>query len=199
MCSKVSMYVGVALVALLAGGIGSYVVKPSASTSSSSLRLATVNMQNLKNGSKIFSSFKELMENKQKVVFEEINKIELDLKKEYEAIQKISETLKVPTQEFAQRRQDFEKKVADLDNLARTKKEELDQEFAKIATDIENTIKEIISALSKEKNLQLVLNANVLEQSVVLHNDAEFDITNEVLKRFEEKMASSPLVVDQKK
>src|SRR3989338_8554778 len=193
------MYVGVALVALLAGGIGSYVVKPSASTSSSSLRLATVNMQNLKNGSKIFSSFKELMENKQKVVFEEINKIELDLKKEYEAIQKISETLKVPTQEFAQRRQDFEKKVADLDNLARTKKEELDQEFAKIATDIENTIKEIISALSKEKNLQLVLNANVLEQSVVLHNDAEFDITNEVLKRFEEKMASSPLVVDQKK
>lgn len=188
--SKTMLFASVAALSLVCGMAGSYVMKAS-STHQGTLKLATVNMQILKDGSKIFSNFKDLMEEKQKVSFEEINKIETDLKKEYDAIQKLSETLKTPTKEFADRRQEFEKKVADLDQLARTKKEALDQEFSKIAIDIESTIRQIVEDIAKERGLQVVINSNILEQQVILHT--EFDVTDEVLKRFDEKMSSSSL------
>ncbi|MBI1954315.1 MAG: OmpH family outer membrane protein [Proteobacteria bacterium] len=151
-------------------------------------RLASVDMVRIKNTAKAFIDFRQMTEEQHQKSYQEISAFELKLRQEYELIKNQEEQLSEPTQAFLDKKNEFQKKVAELDQLVSKRKKELESQFSKMANTIEDHIKKIINELALDRKLDLVLNTNVLDATVILYGHDAFDMTDEVIKRLDERL-----------
>ena len=86
---------------------------------------------------------------------------------------------------FGQRRQDFEKRVADVQRMVQQRRRELDQVSAIALNDVRNSIIDIVGGLAEERGFNIVL-----PSSGVLLFSPRVDLTQDVISRLDVQLPS---------
>ena len=159
------------------------------------LSIGVVDINSIKSNSKVFQKFKTVLDDLNAKIHKEILERETKLSLEYEQFKKSEEDGKEPTRESLKQRAEFDKKIAELDKIVRSRREELDQEYVSGLSKIKQTLKEIIADLGKTYKLKIILNksigdGNQMDQSIVLFCNEGLDLTNEVVKRLDKQLLS---------
>lgn len=154
------------------------------------ISIGVVDINRIKSNSKVFQKFKNALDNLNAKIHQEILQRETKLSAEYEQFKKSDEEGKEPTQENHKQRAEFDKKVAELEKIVRSRREELDQEYTSGLVKIKQDLKEIIDDLGKTLNLKIILNTSIgdgnqMDQSIVLYCNDGLDLTDEVIKRLD--------------
>ena len=66
----------------------------------------------------------------------------------------------------------------------RDKEDEIKKSFMTLNTKLAEKTLKIVSAYAKEKNISLVLDRSESNRSAVLYGEKSFDITDEIINRF---------------
>lgn len=160
-----------------------------------SLSIGVVDINSIKNNSKVFQKFRGVLDNLNATIHKEILDRETKLLAEYEQFKKREEETKEPTQEIIKQKTELDKKSAELEKIVHERREERDQQLTKGLTNIKRTLKEIMDELGMSLGLKIILNKsmgddNQMEQSIVLFCNEGLDLTNEVIKRLDNKLLS---------
>jgi len=91
----------------------------------------------------------------------------------------------VSAEQFDQKRRDFQRQVGEAQQLAQTKKRDLDTVSNGAMNQIRNTIVQVVGEISRERGINMVLP----RAAVVLESPA-FDVSNEVITRVNQKLPS---------
>lgn len=92
--------------------------------------------------------------------------------------------------EFAQKRREFEQQVADVQRTVQARKRVLDQAFNESMTKVRDTVLQIVTEVAGEQKATLVL----AKQQVVLA-EKSLDLTSAVLERVNRKLPTVPVTV----
>ncbi len=87
------------------------------------------------------------------------------------------------SEEFAQKRREFEKRVAEVQRGAQKRKRELDKAYDYGLKQVQGALTEIISELAGQRGLNLIL-----PRQRVIFSDAALNISDEVLLRLDERL-----------
>ncbi len=123
-----------------------------------------------------------------------------NIKKKQDELQKRQEELRkqqniLSKESFAAEEQKFREAVASLKNDTESLKKNLDEIFNKAVRLFRGNIAAIASEVAKEKGVNIVLNANNNSSTVFFWSN-EISITDEVLKRFDEKHPESVIKIE---
>ncbi len=102
----------------------------------------------------------------------------------------INQKADLSPEEFAKKRDDFEKQLLETRNLFQKRRNSLDKGLSKSLSDLRKNIIQVSAEVSNEKNYQIVLTRD----SVVIV-EKEIDITETVLSRLNAKVSNIPLDV----
>ncbi len=97
------------------------------------------------------------------------------------------------TEAFAQKRREFEERVAEVQQGAQTRKRELDKAYDYGLKQVQGALNEIISELAGQRGFNLVL-----PRQQVVFSDATLNISDEILVRLNERLpkVAVPLAQD---
>lgn len=165
------------------------------------LSIGVVDINSIKNNSKVFQNFKRVLDGLNAAIHKEILEKEMKLRTEYEQFKKREEETKEPTQEILKQKTELDKKYAELEKTVRARREELDQQYIKGLINIKQTLKEIMDDLGKTHGLKVILNksigdGNQMDQSIVLFCNEGLDLTNEVIQHLDTKLLSKNIERD---
>lgn len=183
----ISILGGLSLVLLLLLGM-SYFYKKATPLPPLTLSIGTVNLSTIRNEGLVFKSFKDSIDNQYKAYHSEVLREEESLRKSYNEIKRLESTGKKTTAELEARRTELNQKVAELEKSIREKREKLNTNLTLVRNEIEQTIQDVIIDISKKRNLNLVLNATILDAPVLLYGAEEFDITPEILEELDKRL-----------
>lgn len=159
-----------------------------------SIHLAIVDISKVKDQSLPFKNFKELIETKHAKFHKEILELEIQLRNQYDVFkkneEKAKETNQGPSAELVKQKEDFEKRVTELEHMVRERQEELNREFTDLSQKIEEILKQTLINIANEQNFNLIINTAVMDSAVVLYGNEGLDITGEIIRRLDEKLAS---------
>lgn len=144
-------------------------------------QIVTVNIQQVMRDATAAQSVREQLESKQKTFQSELAKKEEELQKENQDLGKKRSVLS--KQAFDEKAAAFSKKATDVQKEVQTKKATLDSAFEHALNDIQKVVTDVISDLAKEKGFQVAI-----PTSQILYGDPKLDISDEVLKRLNQKM-----------
>lgn len=85
---------------------------------------------------------------------------------------------------FAERRRQFEQRVADFQKGVQAKRRQLDQAFAQAINKVESALLQVIADIAKEAKVQLVL-----RKSQIVIAEKALDISDEALARLNKKIS----------
>lgn len=88
---------------------------------------------------------------------------------------------------LAKKRKEYQNHAEQLQQVVQNRKRQLDRMRQDGTVQIENVLREVLSALVKERGYDLVLNSDPKAGAVILSNSA-MDLTSEVVKRLDAKM-----------
>jgi outer membrane protein len=145
--------------------------------------VAVIDFQRLQRDSAASKSVKGQLEKQFAVHQQEVTKEENDVRSAEQELNR-QRTLISP-EAFAERRRQFEQKVANLQRDVQNRKRELDKSQVAAQRIIEESLNDIIGQIVTERKLTLVLRR---DQTVFAA--PEFEITDEVLKRLNAKLPS---------
>ncbi len=151
--------------------------------------IAVVNIQQVMRDSTAAQNVREQLENKQKTFQSEISKKEEELQKEDQDLGKKRSVLSKTA--FDEKATAFRKKATDVQKEVQAKKATLDAAFEHALNDIQKVVTEVITDLSKEKGFAIAV-----PTSQILYGDPKLDISDEVLKRLNQKMAKLDVKFD---
>ena len=80
--------------------------------------------------------------------------------------------------------EEIKTKTRELVELMRDKEDEIKKSFMTLNTKLAEKTLKIVSAYAKEKNISLVLDRSESNRSAVLYGEKSFDITDEIINRF---------------
>lgn len=159
-----------------------------------SIHLAIVDISKVKDQSLPFKKFKELIEEKHAKFHKEILELEIQLRNQYDVFkkneEKAKETNQGPSAELVKQKEDFEKRVTELEHMVRERQEELNREFTDLSQKIEEVLKQTVISIANEQNFNLIINTAIMDSAVVLYGNEGLDITGEIIRRLDEKLAS---------
>lgn len=108
-----------------------------------------------------------------------------------QADQELAQKKAVLSQEaFQQQAQEFQKKVTALGELVQKRKKQLDDAYGASMKQIQDALMEIVNQQMRESNVNVVL-----PRSMVVEVSKEMDITQETLKRLNQKLPSVKVAV----
>lgn len=140
-----------------------------------------VDVQETLQNSEAGKQVRKQLDEKQVIFQKEIEKSEAELK---QMEQDLLRQRTVLSQEvFAEKKKEFDNKMMDLNKNFQNQRQILDKAFGTARGEMMNEVLTIIAEFKKEKNANIVLNA----QQVVM-SDQAMNVTNEVLARFNKKM-----------
>ena len=172
-----TMFYSVAAVAMLALSAPAMAADAPAAANT----IAIVNIQQVMREATAAQNVREQLESKQKAFQSEIGKKEESLQKEDQDLGKKRSVLSKAA--FDEKAAAFRKKATDVQKEVQSKKATLDAAFEHALNDIQKVVTEVITDLSKEKGF-----AVALPTSQILYGDPKLDISEEVLKRLNQKM-----------
>ncbi len=157
------------------------------------LSIGVVDINSIKEKSKVFQKFKEVLETLNATIHREVLEKETKLRAEFEQFKKRNEDAKEPTQEMLKQKAELDKKYASLEKTVRTRREQLDEEYTKGLVHIKQTLKEIMDDLGKAHGLKIILNKSIgdghqMDQSIILFCNEGLDLTNEVIRRLDKQI-----------
>jgi len=147
--------------------------------------IAVVNIQKITTEAGAAKSVREQLESKYKAFQADISKREGQLQKEDQELGKQQSVLSKSA--FDEKARTFRKKVTEVQKEAQSKKALLDNASARAWGEIQKTVTDIVADLAKEKGF-LVAISSQSPTSQVLYADSSLDITDEVLKRLNQKL-----------
>lgn len=143
--------------------------------------LATVNIQRIMHDSTAAQNVRDQLEGKQKTFQAEITKKQDDLQKEQRDLDKKRSVLSKDA--FEEKARAFRKKVTDAQKEMQSKKALLDNAFSRSLGEIQKVVTDSIADIAKEKGFVMAI-----PTSEILYGDSKLDITDEVLKRLNQKL-----------
>lgn len=181
-----AMLTSVALAACLAF---SAPARAADATPTASAVIAVVNIQQVMRDSTAAQNVREQLESKQKAFQSDISKKEEQLQKEDKELTKKRSVLS--KEAFEEKARAFRNKATEVQKEVQSKKAVLDSAFERSLAEIQKTVTEIISDLSKEKGFTLAV-----PTSQILYADSKLDISSEVLTRLNQKMSKLEVKFD---
>jgi outer membrane protein len=145
--------------------------------------VAVIDVLRLQRESAASKSIKAQIEKQYAVHQQEITKQENELRSAEQELNR-QRTLVSP-EAFAERRRQFEQKVANLQRDVQNRKSALDKSAMAAQRIVEQSLSEIVQQLVTERKLTLVLGKNT-----TIFAAPEFEITDEVMKRLNAKLPS---------
>ena len=97
-----------------------------------------------------------------------------------------SNKTKISNLRFNKEKNDLNKEITNLQKFAFSERKELNLSFQLIQKKLRDILASIIKNISKEKNIDFV----VLKENIFLINNFDLDLTNEALKKFDEKTSN---------
>lgn len=143
--------------------------------------VATVNIQQIMQDSTAAKSVREQLESKQKAFQNEVTKKQDALQKEKRDLDKKQSVLS--KEAFEEKERAFMNKVTNARKDMDSKKALLDNAFSRSLADIQKAVTDIITDIAKEKSFSVAI-----PTSELLYGDPKLDITDEVLKRLNQKL-----------
>jgi len=143
--------------------------------------IATVNIQQIMHDSTAAQNVREQLENKQKTFQTEITKKQDALQKEKQELDKKHSVLSKDA--FDEKARAFGNKVTNVQKEIQSKKALLDNAFARSLNEIQKVVTDSIADLAKEKGFVVAI-----PTSQILYGDPKLDISDEVLKRLNQKL-----------
>lgn len=183
-------------------GAGIYILSPSSpfyvpspKQPPAALSIGVVDINSIKSHSRVFQKFTETLNSLNATIHKEILERETKLRTEYEQFKKYEEEAKEPTQEIVKQKTELDKKYAALEQMVRSRREELDQQYTKGLINIKQTLKKIMDDLGKAHGLKIILNksigdGNQMDQAIVLFCNEGLDLTTEVIQRLDTQLLS---------
>lgn len=153
--------------------------------------IATVNIQKIMGESTASKSVREQMDQKMKTMQTDLGKKDEELQKEHQQLEKQRGVLS--KQAFEEKTRAFGDKVTDAQKEVQSKKAMLDNAFERAINDIQKTVTDIIAAMAKEKGFSIAV-----PTSQIIYADPRLDITDEVLKKLNEKLPKVTVKFDGK-
>ena len=98
----------------------------------------------------------------------------------------LSNKTKISNLKFNKEKNDLNKEITNLQKFAFSEKKELNLSFQLIQKKLRDILASIIKTISKEKKIDFV----VLKENIFLINNFDLDLTNEALKKFDEKTSN---------
>lgn len=144
-------------------------------------QFAVVNIQKVMSDSTAVQSVREQLDKKQKGFQEELSKKDQALQKEGQELGKKRGVLSKDVFETKDRA--FRAKVTDEQKEVQSKKALLDSAFERALAEVQKSVTEIITDMSKEKGFIIAI-----PTSQILYADSKLDISDEVLKRLNAKL-----------
>ena len=106
-----------------------------------------------------------------------------------------SNKTKISNERYNQEKNNLNKEITNLQKFAFAEKKELNLSFQLIQKKLRDILASIIKAISKEKKIDFV----VLRENIFLINNFDLDLTNEALKKFDEKTSNLKIQFVKKK
>ena len=145
--------------------------------------VAVIDVLRLQRESAASKSIKAQIEKQYAIHQQEITKQENELRSAEQELNR--QRALVSPEAFAERRRQFEQKVANLQRDVQNRKRELDKSALAAQRIVEQSLSEIVQQLVTERKLTLVLG-----KSQTIYAAPEFEITDEVMKRLNAKLPS---------
>lgn len=150
--------------------------------------IAVLDVQLIMRDSTAAAGVRSQMEKHQQSFQSEISQQENALR---QADQDLAQKKAVLSQEaFQQQAQEFQKKVATLGELVQKRKRQLDEAYGVSMKQIQDALMDVVQQQMKEASVNVVL-----PRSMVVEVSKEMDITQETLKRLNQKLPSVKVVV----
>ena len=106
-----------------------------------------------------------------------------------------SNKTKISNEQFNKKKNDLNKRITNLQKFAFSEKKDLNVSFQLIQKKLRDILASIIKKISKEKKIDFV----VLKENIFLINNYDLDLTNEALKKFDEKTSNLKIQFVKKK
>tara|TARA_Y100000589_G_C27141703_1_gene625007 strand:+ start:236 stop:859 length:624 start_codon:yes stop_codon:yes gene_type:complete len=102
---------------------------------------------------------------------------------------------KISNEKYNTKKNKLKKEITKLQKFAFTEKKELNLSFQLIQKKLRDVLASIIKTMSKDKNIDVV----ILKENIFLINNFDIDLTNEALKKFDEKTSNLKIQFVKKK
>lgn len=182
------------LLALITGGSATYIVLVGSNKiftpEKTPADIALVNLTTIKNNALAFKSLNELLTQESKKFQEEITTLEMTIRKEYQDLSALKKLGKIPDAALREKKEALEQKTQQLDKEISGKKDLLNKRINELSVVLEDKIKKIVQKFYEELDLDIVLNATILDFPVVLNNKPYLDITDQVLAELDRELPS---------
>lgn len=153
------------------------------------VKIAVVDGLKIKTTSKPFMKVRELLENQHAQVHKEILAQENAIRQEYDSLKTSLSSI----EDKKKQKQELDKKVAELEKNVQKKKDVLTKQFSILVENVETAMNDVIAGLVKEHGFNLVLNKSIQDTRVILYHEPSLDITDEVIRRLDEKIKTVEL------
>lgn len=93
---------------------------------------------------------------------------------------------------FQQKKQEFDRRVGELQRTAQERKQALDKAYAAARGQIREALRQVVLDIARERDLNLIFSNSPQERSVVMAHD-ELSISEEALERLNEQITTVKL------
>ena len=150
-------------------------------------KVAILDVQRILRESSATVSIKDQIKRQSQIYQDEIAKQEKELRAAAEEL--AGQRAILSAEAFARKQGEFKSRGAAVESGVRTRMRELDQARNTAIKEVERTLDRIVSELAEERGLNLIL-SRVRARSVVLYAHTDLNITDEVLRRLNERLPS---------
>lgn len=150
-------------------------------------RIAVINLDRIRTESLPFTKFKTYIEDKRSDAEQMIFNTNNELLQEHKELRQKEKKSSKQTEEVLAQKRDFEKKVAELEQVVQSRKNELNQLVDSVTSYIEAKLSDIIEQLCKDENIDIVINRSINEEvPIVIFAGKQMDITDKVIAKLNE-------------
>ncbi len=147
-----------------------------------SVRFGVVDMNRVRNESEPFKALKSYVEDRYSESSRVFFNSENELRAEYKQLREKEKRASKGDKDLFKNRQNFEKKVLNLEQMVQQKKSALNEKFIEIKGKIEKKIQSIVQDLAEKNGLDAILNKSVGDEvELVLYCDNHLDLTDVVI------------------
>ena len=158
---------------------------------------AVVDMVRVRLESEPFKALKNYIENRYSESSQHFFNSENELRQEHKQLRDREKIADKPDEALLKQRQDFDRKVAELEHLVQQKKEALNEQFNTLSAQLEEKLTAIIAELADDLNVPIVFNKTLgPEAAIVLFQKTDLDITDLVIQRLNSAMPELSLPND---
>jgi Skp family chaperone for outer membrane proteins len=159
-------------------------ISPAPAQGAAGAGIGIIDMQRIIRDAAAFRDARTQLERYRTTYQSEITRDEERLRKEDEELGRQRAVLSPDA--FDKRRAEFERKVMDVQRRMQDRSVSLEQSFDKVRGDVGRMVIQIVTDMVKERGYQLVL-----DKSQVVFHATEMEITDEVLRRLDQKMPTA--------